>query len=373
MEIGIVAYEMEGEKTGVGRYLEGLLSGLSELDARHTYRLFFKGEPFEHVVFEDRRFVPVFDTRPEARPILWEQLRLPRLLRRDELDLVFSPAYALPRGVDVPSMVTVHDLSFERLGSEFDFKERWRRRLLARSAARRAARVLADTGTIARELERAYDLPAEKIGIVPLGVDSKFAARPENDQAANTLRLEHGVLAPYVLFLGSILPRRHVDLVVETFAAVAAEHPELRLVLAGQNRLREPEELERWIGASGQGERITRIEYVDESALVTLYRRAELSFYLSSYEGYGLPPLESLAAGTPAIVGSGLALDDLWPDYPYRCSHLDAETVIDVTRRALADGDARRHLGTDGAGRMAKLTWRRSAELFLAEIRKAVG
>lgn len=369
MKIGVVAYEMEGARTGVGRYLEGLLSGLAECGGKHRWHLFFKGDPFAHPLWdEDERFTPLFDGRPGARPILWEQTRLPRLARRAGLDFLFSPAYSLPRGFPGPSMLVVHDLSFERLPEEFDLKERWRRRLLARRSVRRASRVLADTRAVAREIAATYGLSPDKIGVVPLGVDPSALGDPEADAA----RLASiGLSSPYLLYLGSILPRRRVDLVISAFARVASRWPELRLVLAGANRLRRPRDLDRWIAGSGVGDRIVRVGYVAEEALGALYRNAELTFYLSEYEGFGLPPLESLAAGTPAAVGPGLALDDLWPDYPYRTARLELDAVADVTRRALDDRDERGRVGAAGRERMARLTWEHSAKLLLAEIERA--
>ncbi len=375
MRIAVVAYEMEGTATGVGRYLEGLLGGLAELRRDDTWRLFFKGDPFAHPLWSappagGPRFVPVFDRRPRARPILWEQLRLPRLLRRAAADLVFSPGYSLPPRLTVPAVVTLHDLSFEHLPEEFPWKERRRRRLLARRAVRRAHRVLADTGEIARDLQRTYGLEPGKIGVVPLGVDSRrFSAGEEGDLAC----LEDlGVRPPYLLYLGSILPRRQLRQVIAAFAAAAPEHPQLRLVVAGPNRLPRPRDLDGWITGSGCGERVVRLEYAPEAALAALYRQATLSFYLSSYEGFGLPPLESLAAATPAVVSAGLALDDVWPDYPYRCASLERGDVTAVVQVALADDDARRAAGREGARRVAGLTWRRAAELLLREIERAV-
>jgi len=377
MEIGVVAYELEGERTGVGRYLEGLLTGLAELGDDDRYRLFFKGDPFDHPLWSEGsgRFEPVFDRRPDSRPILWEQLRLPRLLRGAGLDLLYSPAYSLPPAGSLPSVVTVHDLSFERLPEEFPWKERWRRRLLARRAVRRARRVLADTSAVARELAERYRVDRSRIGVVPLAVDPRFRDRrgggPEED-ADLALLADHGVRTPYLLYLGSILDRRRLDLVIAAFAAVAASDPELGLVIAGANRLRRPEALGRWIDESGHGGRIVRLGYVPEALLLPLYRRATLSFYLSSYEGYGLPPLESLAAGTPPVVTPGLALDELWPDYPFRCQRLAPEVVGAVTAVAVADPDARRAVAARGAEVLAPLTWRRSAELFRGELREAL-
>ena len=378
MKTAVVAYEMEGDRTGVGRYLEGLLSGLAQLNDEGRWLLYFKGDPFDHPLWSDAtraegrpHFEPVFDRRPRARPILWEQLRLPTLLRRDRPDRVFSPAYSLPATGAVPGIVTVHDLSFEVLGEDLDFKERWRRRLLARRVVRKAKRVLTDTQEMARDLMRLYRLPYEKIGVVPLGVDARFSMHEGASESSDHERLaKYGIRPPYLLFLGSILERRRVDLVIDAFARVAREHPDLSLVLAGRNRLRQAGDLERWIADSGARERILQVGYVREDDLVPLYRRAKLFYYLSTYEGYGLPPMESLAAGTPAVVGRGLALDELWPDYPYRLPTLDLKALVRVTRSALRDEASRQRIAGEGIERMVRLDWRRTAELFLDEIRQ---
>ncbi len=387
MKIAVVAYEMEGDRTGVGRYLEGLLTGVAQTNDTSQWLLFFKGEPFDHPLWTSppnngARFEPIFDHRPDARPIVWEQLRLPGLIRRHKPDLVFSPAYSLPSATGTPGVVTVHDLSFEILGNEFSRRERWRRRLLARLAVRRARRVLTDTEEISRDLMRLYKVPYDKVSIVPLGIDDRFFERPQeldpegtgvagSEKAATERALAaYGISTPYLLYVGSILDRRHVEHVITAFAAVAEQHPDLRLVIAGRNRLRRRQNLDEWIAASGVSDRIIVVGYIAEDDLVPLYRHATLSYYLSTYEGYGLPPLESLAAGTPTIVGRGLALDTLWPDYPYRVLTLDAGAVTRVTRTALDDPAQRRRISQQGIERMRQLEWRRAAEDFLKEIHR---
>ena len=120
----------------------------------------------------------------------------------------------LPATGGAPGLVTVHDLSFEILGHEFPRRERWRRRLLARRAVKRAKRVLTDTEEIARDLMRVYGVAYEKIGVVPLGLDKKFfresAAGKDEYQALES----YGIRRPYLLHLGSILERRHLDLLI---------------------------------------------------------------------------------------------------------------------------------------------------------------
>ena len=384
--LGIVAHEMEGDATGVGRYLEGLLSGLAQTSAAVTYVLFFQGQAFDHplwtraavTVSSGPRFEAVFDQRPQWHPVLWEQLRLPWLLRRHDLEAVFSPAYSLPPGLGVPSLVTLHDLSFEHLPGEFGFKERWRRRLLARRAASKATRVLADSDVIARDIASTYDVRSDKIGVVPLAVGGRFTAAaervpsPELLAADETARHRLGLHGPYLLFLGSLLPRRRVDMVISAFQRLASRYPDLQLVLSGHNVLPQPQDLELWIQQSGVGSRILHLGYVPEEDLLPLYRGARLTYYLSTYEGFGLPPMESLALGVPAVVSHGLALDDLWPDYPLRLERLTVDSLVRMSERGLSLGPARRILAQEGIERMARFTWRHGAETFLQQVSLAM-
>ena len=405
--IGVVAYEMEGEPTGVGRYVEELLLALQRTPrAREwTVRLFFKGDPFEHPLWSNPaaggcRVEPVFDRRPGAHPILWEQFRLPRLLRREPADVLFSPGYSLPRASGRPSLVTIHDLSFEHLPGDFGFRERLRRRHLARRAARAATRVLTDTRRTAADLRQRYGVPAERVAVVPLGVSPRFARARESAAAGKReqarVLAELGVRQPYLLVLGSILPRRRLDLVLRALGRLvrepapatlgaasfrpasgsgpAPESPDLddlRLVIAGRNQLPRRDDLDRLIPGGEWADRVVRLGYVDDDLLPGLYARSQGTIYVSEYEGYGLPPLESLAAGVPVLVSDAPALAELWPDYPLRCDRLELDALTEGLRRLVLDGEARRLAMSEGPDRVQSLTWDRAAECFAREVEAA--
>jgi glycosyltransferase involved in cell wall biosynthesis len=367
VRLGILASEMQGERTGVGRFLEGLLAGLAVVDFDGEVQLFFQGEPFEHALWSDPRFRPSFASSRRRSAVVWEQLSLPRRLEDAGLDLFFGPAYSLPPRLPCPALVALHDLSFEVLPEEFGARERWRRRKLARSAAERASRVLTLSRRVAGEIERIYGVAPDRIDVLPLAVDaSAFTVTPSDNLAAR-------VAPPYLLYLGSVLPRRRVDLVLEAFAAIARDRPDLRLVIAGGNRLPRPEELEEWIERSGVRNRVVELGWTPEAELAALLAGAEVSVYLSTYEGFGLPPIESLAAGTPPVVSAGLGLDELWPDYPFRCERLDAAEVERVTRRALDDAALRREVAARGRELARGLTWEDCARRFLDSAGRALG
>lgn len=391
--IGVVAYEMEGEPTGVGRYAQELLAALGRVPRAEGWRLrlFFKGNPFEHPLWAEPgsgscRVEPIFDRRPGAHPVLWEQFRLPRLLRRQPVDVIFSPGYSLPRPHGRPSLVTIHDLSFEHFPGDFSFRELRRRRYLARRAARSATRVLTDTRRTAAELQQRYGVPSERVAVVPLGVSPRFAAASEapgtGGRKQDRALVELGIRRPYLLLLGSILPRRRLDLVLPALGrllrtpgrggsgsdAGSTNLDQLRLVIAGRNQLPRRGELDRLIRAGDWKERVVRLGYVDDDLLPSLYARALGSVYVSDYEGYGLPPLESLAVGTPVLVSDAPALTELWPEYPLRCDGLEIDALTEGLRRLVLDGEARRLARGEGPDRVRSLTWDRAAERFADQV-----
>lgn len=368
MRIGVIAAELEGRPTGVGRYLEGMLRGLQSWDHGAEWHLFFQGDRSTGIVADDPWLVPHFSEHHGSR-VAWEQLRLPRELARHPLDLVFGPAYALPFGLRVPSVVALHDLSFELLPGEFGPRERWRRRLLARRAARVADRVLTDTIHMAELVRARYRVPAGRIGTVPLGVDAeRFSPQPGADDGPTLARL--GVRRPYLLWVGTVLERRRPREVLEAFSKLRAGRPEMQLVIAGASRLRAPRQLRAWVEELALGPHVLELGWVEEPALAPLYRSAELGFYLSRHEGFGIPPLECLSCGTPVVTSPGLGLDEVWPEYPLRCAGGSGDEIAEAARPVLSDPEwAARHL-SEGPRIIAGLDWETSSRRLLAELRR---
>ena len=362
----MIAGEMERQTTGVGRYLSGLLGGLAGWDHGIEWTLMFQGEPFDHPLIRGGAFDALFSGF-SGHPVVWEQLVLPRQLRALELDLLFAPAYAVPFGVRVPTVVTIHDLSFERFPEDFGVRERWRRRLLARRAARVARRVLAVSGHVARELQTVYGVDRRRIGVVPNGVDTVVGG-PDPAESLAAI----GVRPPFLLVPGTLLDRRLPRVTLNVFSEIARERPELQLVFAGANRLRQPHRMQAWVDQLGLGDRVRSLGWVEDSQLAALYAAAELSVYLSRYEGFGMPPLESLAHATPAVVGPGLALDEIWPDYPFRVSDLEPGKVLPMVRRVLERPDEVADVVGTAAPLLARLDWESNSRLLVSELEKAL-
>jgi len=370
MKVAVIAAEMEGRATGVGRYLKGLLHGLGAWNHGVEWHLFFQGGPSPSLPPPDGSVHAHFSHHHGSR-VLWEQVLVTREVEAVEPDVVFGPAYTLPFGLRRPSVVTIHDLSFEILPEEFGLRERWRRRLLARRAVRVARRVITDTGHLSSLVAQRYGVAADRMAVVPLGVDGKsFSTRGDGDDIRVLKELE--VRSPYVLLPGTMLERRMPRQVLEAFAIVRHDRPELGLVIAGANRLRRPENLEIWIKQLGLESSVRRLGWVEEPALAPLYRGAELGIYVSRHEGYGLPPLECLACGTPVVVSAGLGLDDVWSDYPYRTPDLGKESIAGAMAEILGNMDRTTRVMEKTGSVLARLDWEQSSRQLVAEIGRAL-
>ena len=292
MRIAVDARELTGRPTGVGRYLERLLTywGESRAARRHEFTL------YAHAPFTGDWSLPV------SRLVLggaggtrWEQVTLAAALRRARPDVLFAPAYTAPIFSGVPFVLALHDVSFLARPEWFGRRERWRRRVLTRAAAQRARTVLTLSEFSRREIERHTGVSPARIRIVRPGLDLPGAvAVPAPAAPAGG--------PPVVLFAGTLLNRRHVSELVRAVVIAAAEVPGLRLVIAGDNRTSPREDPAAVAAALGASSRVEVRAFVDDEELRRLYASASVFAFLSEYEGFGLTPLEALASGVPPLV-----------------------------------------------------------------------
>jgi glycosyltransferase involved in cell wall biosynthesis len=296
LRIGVDARELLGARTGVGRYLGELISRWTlESDADRREFVLYAPEPLE-VVW------PRAKTRvaPGGRGTWWEQTTLTDAVRADRPDVFFAPAYTAPLRLSMPFAVTIHDVSFSRHPGWFRPRERYRRHLLTASAARRAAAVITVSDFSKREIADVYGIPHTKIHTIYNG----FTARAQQGVSRE----------PIVLFSGSIFNRRRVPDLIAAFAIASRSVRDARLVIAGENRTWPFQDLSAAARAQGIGDRVTLRGYVPDQELDRLFARASVFAFLSEYEGFGLTPLEALAARLPVVVLDTEAAREIYGD-----------------------------------------------------------
>lgn len=318
---------------------------------------------------------------PGARPLrlAWEQIRLPGLLDRSGVAVHHGPHYTMPYRTSVPSVVTIHDLSFFAA-------PRWHERskvLLFRraiaSSARRAAAVVCPSRATADELARWCRVDAE-VFVAPHGVDvGRFGTEEDHPgaDAAALAAVDRRLVGgrPYLLFVGTLEPRKDVPTLVRAFARVSDRHPDALLVLAGGDGWGMGE-VEEAIDSSGVASRIVRTGYVPDGTVPALLRSAVAAVYPSLYEGFGLPALEALACGAPLVTTSGTAMEEVAGEAAVLIDPGDGAALADVIDTELAGhpdrGPAERRRRSLGLEIAAAHTWARSADLHLDAYRHAV-
>lgn len=376
MRIGIDARELCGRPTGVGRYLAGLLRQWTEDDGarRHEFVL-YAHEPIG-VPLDSRRLA----TRliEGAGGTWWEQARLPRVAATDHLDVFFAPAYTAPLRMAVPTVVTIHDLSYVAHPEWFRLREGMRRRWLTRAAAQRARSVITVSEFSRREIVELLSLAADKVRVIPQGIDRPSACatgelesprqpggqpRPEpRRQARRQTRL---------LYVGSIFNRRHVPDLIRAVATLARQHPDVSLDLVGDDRTFPREDIEAAIASHAVADRVRWHRYATDDQLRELYSKAGAFAFLSEYEGLGTTPLEALTIGIPAVVGDTPAARESLGEAAIYTPLNDIAAVARALHTALFDEAERARVLAAAPAALAKYSWPRAARETLAVLEAA--
>lgn len=349
MRIAIDARELAGRRTGVGRYLQEILRAWDQLPAAADHRfLLCAPEPIDHGLTR----LPVDVVTGPRRGTAWEQLTLPSLVR--DCDLLFAPGYSGPVSCPIPMVVTVHDVSFAAHPEWFSWREGLRRRLLTRAAAQRAVRVLTVSDFSKREIVRLLRVPQEKVEVIYSGITSIGLASRRNGSGADAT----------ILYVGSVLNRRHVPELIAGFARLHRRHPGTRLVIAGDNRTQPSIDLAAAARREGVVDAVDIREYVTDEALAALYAQASALAFLSDYEGFGFTPLEALVAGVPPVVLDTPVAREIYGPAAAFVARPDPDAIAGTLEQVLFGSEGARIM-TAAPAVLERYTWQESAHRTL--------
>ena len=347
MRIALDTQSTVGRKTGIGIYTARLLDALRRVGPEHEYREIAWGRDVSMRL--DRR-------------LRWQQWELPRRARAAGADLLHVPGFDAPRRKPCPLVLTVHDL----IGMLFPqnlppvarfYWSRW----LPRSI-RWADRVIADSEHTRRDIVRLLGVPTERIVVIPLGVDVAFR-QVADAEALVAVRGRYALPETFILYVGTLEPRKGLDTLVDAYATLAdaLSHD---LVIAGK-RGWYTQSLFAQVRRLGLERRVHFTNYVADADLPALYSLAAIFAFPSRYEGFGLPPLEAMACGTPVVSSNAASLPEAVGDAGLLVPPDDPVALAAALRRVLEDADLRARLHAAGLAQAQRFTWEETARQTL--------
>ncbi len=362
---------------GVGTYVRNVVRALAELDSETQYfligptqRLRELGEiggncvavPFEHAANSPRYY-----------------LDFHRVLRRSGADLLHVPYLAWrPLYAPCPYVITVHDLLlFYQRSPNGNGLTRSVHTWLTRSALMHAARVLAVSQFTANELVRLHGVPREKIEVVYNAIDDRLCCGHATDADRQLIAERYQVNYPFILYAGNIKPHKNIVRIIEAFSALKAQlekdgrFPDLKLILIGDELTSHPD-LRRTVVRSAVQNDVRFLGFVPIDVLRIFYDAAKVFVFPSLYEGFGLPPLEAMAHGTPVVTSNISSLPEVVGNAAMMVNPENVFEIMRAVHRVLVDQPLRERMKQLGYAQVQRFSWQTSARQVLEAYRRAV-
>jgi glycosyltransferase involved in cell wall biosynthesis len=361
---------MGSHMTGFGRYARTLLRELKPLLPPGSFSVYVD-KPYEiPELFADggmeRIVVP-------WRPPFYKQLAVPLdiVRRRRGFDLFHFLYNAPPLWTPCPFVLTLHDLSYLHVPEMVSWVNRTTSWLQLRLKAARAERIIALSENTRRDIVRWLRIPESRIDVVYHGVEPAFRPAPPDLKAVLARRL--GLDRPFLLYVGTYLPHKNLDTLVQAFARVAGSWPgPLDLVLAGKPG-RNSANIQRLVRQLGLESRVRMPGFVPEEDLPALYSLCSAFVFPSKYEGFGMPLLEAMACGVPVLSSRSSCLPEIGGDGAAYFRTGDEEGLAGLLERTLRDEDFRRDLVRRGRERAGQFSWHNAARRTLSAYQRALG
>nr|MBC7244916.1 glycosyltransferase family 4 protein [Chloroflexota bacterium] len=390
MRIGIDYTSAVHQGAGIGRYTRQLVEALLELDAQNEYTLLTAGglqlsqaQPIRSELVPKSSSPTVWRNSlalanyPRARmvrlpfserfwTVLWHRLRVPLWVElfSGALDVFHSPDFALPPVRKAHTIVTVHDLSFLRVPQCSHPKLLAYLCQVVPSSVRHADVVLADSQCTKSDVIELLGVKADRVRVIYAGVGQEFQ-RVEDEKKLEAVRARYRLPARFVLSLGTLQPRKNFERLVEAYSQVKRETgDEIQLVIAGALGWMY-DGIFKKVEALGLQGVVHFPGYVADDDLPALYSMADLFVFPSLYEGFGLPPLEAMACGTPVITSNVSSLPEVVGDAAWMVDPLDVGALANAMRQMLSEAALRSQMIARGLIQARYFTWSRAAEKLL--------
>jgi glycosyltransferase involved in cell wall biosynthesis len=370
LRVLVDATDVPTDRGALGRYVDGLIGALAgtEVGLAVTCQL-SDAERYSQLASSASIVAGPIGLGHRADRLAWEQSGLPVVAEQVGADVIHMPNYTMPMHPGLPTVVTIHDLSFYTDPDRYTAISGMSLKSATKTTARQATRLIVPSNSTRDELVRVLGIDPGKIDVAYHGVDHRLFHRPDAVQVSHvTARLGlHG--RPYVAFLGSLTPRKNASALVSGWAAAVADMPAPpALVLAGGGGW--SQELDEAVARVPSHLRLIRPGYLPFADLTGFLGGALVVAAPSRGEGFGLPVLEAMACGAPVLTTYRTALPEVGGG-AVAYTEPDAESIAVALRALLDDPEGRAALGAAGYARAQEFTWAASATAHLASYKRA--
>jgi glycosyltransferase involved in cell wall biosynthesis len=344
---------------GIGTYVRNLLRHLARIDRWSEYVVLCRQPDCATIAALGDNFRAV----PErAAPYsVREQLSVPIDLRRERVDLFHAPHYVLPPLTRCRSVVTIHDCIHLRFPQYLPNRMAY---AYARGslwvATHRSDRVLTVSEASKRDILRYFRIPDRKIDVIYNAIDERFGQAPPPEEIER-VRERYQLDGPFILYAGNIKPHKNLERLIEAFNSLRGDgqFEHVRLLIIG-DEISKYATLRRAVHRHKLHKFVRFFGFVPDETLACLYRLASLFVFPSLYEGFGLPPLEAMASGTPVVTSNVSSLPEVVGDAALLIDPYEPEALADAMRSVLSDPALRESLRERGLARAREFSWDRS-------------
>ena len=370
LRIGIDGRELLSDQlTGIGRYLRNFLEIAVLTYPEHQFIIYGN----QHTAFDLE--APNLELRivTERFTFWWDQVVLGRLIRNGRLDVFLSPYNKGPYFASCPVVLTVHDLIYLEIsdrGPIGKYVYNTTYKAVRGPNIRSASRIITDSQYSKRDIVQKLGVPPDKVYSIPIAISPAY--RPIRDASQiEDFTTKHGISHPYILYVGNFKPHKNVGCLVEAFADLPEDlKAAYQLALCGR-RDRFRDEIQRTAEGLGLGDRVIFLDFVADSEMPLLYSAADVFAFPSLYEGYGLPPLEAMACGTPVVSSGSTSLQEVVGSGGMIVDARHPEEMRQALESVLTQDEHRRALVEAGLRHVKAFTMESAAEQVLNTLKEA--
>ena len=366
LRVGIDATALPPQPVGAGNYMIQLIRALVGIESDFDYVVFAHPTGQTLIDIPEQKgfhWVIVPDHKPAVR-LVWEQTGFPRLIRQEKIDLLHSLHYTRPFRLPCASVVTFHDMTFFLFPELHTVFKRLFFPAAIRYSAHAANAIIAISESTRQDAIRLLDINPTRIHTIPLGVTDEFRSYPASPQLS-LIRQKYKLPDHFILYVGMLEPRKNIPMLLRAYRRVLDRGPAPALVLAGRMGWG-VDAIHQIISQLALTEQIHFTGYVTPQDLPFVYNLADLFVYPSLYEGFGLPPLEALACGTPVITSAISSMPANMGDAAILVPPSDETALSTAIWEVLNNAELHQALAVKGPLQAAKYKWKTTASQTLA-------